>query len=68
MLQTFFLYCLKKGKWNSAGCLKEEDITCKVKKQEHEENEGEGEMSETREEENKIVITTKDTTIVVHYR
>jgi len=39
------------------GCLKEEDITCKVRKQEYEENEGEGEMSETKEEDDKIVIS-----------
>ena len=50
------------------GCLKEEDITCKVRKQEYEENEGEGEMSETKEEENKIVISTKNTNIVINYR
>ena len=50
------------------GCLKEEDITCKVRKQEYEENEGEGEMSETKEEEKKIVISTKNTNIVIHYR
>ena len=35
------------------GCLKKEDISWKVRKQEYEENEGEGEMSETKEEENK---------------
>ena len=50
------------------GCLKEEDITCKVTKQEYEENEGEKEMSETKEEENKIVISTKNTNIVINYR
>ena len=50
------------------GCLKEEDITCKVRKQEYEENEGEGEMSETKEEENKIVMSTKNTNIVTNYR
>ena len=50
------------------GCLKEEDITCKVRKQEYEENEEEGKMSETKEEENKIVISTKNTNIAIHYR
>ena len=48
--------------------IKEEDITCKVRKQEYEENEGEGEISETKEEENKIVISTKNTDIVINYR
>ena len=50
------------------GCLKEEDLTCKVRKKGYEENEGEGEMSETKEEENKIVISAKNTNIVIHYR
>ena len=50
------------------GCLKEEDITCNVKKQEYEKMKGKGEMSETKEEENKIVISTKNTNIVIHYR
>ena len=50
------------------GCLKEEDITSKGRKQEYEENEGEGNMSETNEEENKIVISTKNTNIVINYR
>ena len=49
------------------GCLEEEDITCKVRKHEYEENEGEGEISElTKEEENKIVNSTKNTNIVIH--
>ena len=50
------------------GSLKEEDITCKVIKQENEENEGEGEISETKEEENKIIVSTKNTNIVINYR
>ena len=50
------------------GCLKEEDLTCKVRKKRYEENEGEGEMSETKEEENKIVISAKNTNIVILYR
>ena len=50
------------------GCLKERDITCEVRKQEYEENEGEEGMSETKEEENKMVIFTKNTNIVIHYR
>ena len=50
------------------GYLKEEDITCKVRKQDYEENEGEGEMSKTKEEENKSVISTKNTNIVINYR
>ena len=50
------------------GCLKEEDLTCKIRKKRYEENEGEGEMSETKEEENKIVISAKNTNIVIHYR
>ena len=49
------------------GCLKEEEITCKVRKQEYEENEGEVEVSETKEEENKIVISTKNINIVINY-
>ena len=52
------------------GCLREEDTTCKVGKQEleYEENEGEGEISETKEEGNTIVNSTKNTNIVIHYR
>ena len=52
------------------GCLKEEDISCKVRKQEYEENREEGEMSETKEEENKIeiAISTKNTNMVINYR
>ena len=37
-------------------------------KQEYEENEGEGEISETKEQENKIIISTKNTNIVINYR
>ena len=44
------------------GCLKEEDKTCNVRNQEYE---GEGEISKTKEEENKIVISTKNTNIVI---
>ena len=50
------------------GCLKAEDLTCKVRKQKYEENEGKGEMSQTKEEENKVVISTKNTNIVIYYR
>ena len=50
------------------GSLKEEAITCKVRKQEYEENEGEGEISETKEQENRIIISTKNTNIVINYR
>ena len=50
------------------GCLKKEDITCKVRKQEYEESKEEGEMSETKEEENKIAISTKNTNMVINYR
>ena len=50
------------------GSLKEKDITCKVRKQEYEEYEGEGEISETKEEENKIIISTKNTNIVINYK
>lgn len=38
------------------------------RKQEYEENEGEGEISETKEQENKIIISTKNTNIVINYR
>ena len=50
------------------GCLKKEDITCKVRKQEYEENKEEGEMSETKEEGNKIAISMKNTNMVINYR
>ena len=50
------------------GCLKEEDISCKVRKQEYEENREEGEMPETKEEENKIAISPKNTNMVINYR
>ena len=50
------------------GCLKKEDITCKVRKQEYEENKEEGEMSETKEEGNKIAISTKNANMVINYR
>ena len=48
------------------GCLKEEDVPCKVGKQEYEEKEGE--LSEKKEEENKIVISTRNTNIVINCR
>ena len=50
------------------GCLKKEDITYKVRKQEYEENKEKREMSETKEEENKIAISTKNTNMVINYR
>ena len=50
------------------GCLKKEDITSKVRNQEYEESKGEGEMSETKEEKNKIAISTKNTNMVINYR
>ena len=50
------------------GCLKKEDTTCKFRKQEYEENKEEGEMPETKEEENKIAISTKNTNMVINYR
>ena len=58
----------RKGSEIVQGRLKEEDTTCKVRKQEYVVNEGEGETSKTKEEENKIVISTKNTNIVINYR
>ena len=49
------------------GCSKE-DVNCKVGKEEQEENVEVCEISKMKEEEKKIVITTKNTNIVINYK
>ena len=58
----------KGGKAGSENPIVDPHITCKVRKQEYEENEGEKEIYKTKEEEIKIVIPTKNTNVVINYR